>query len=86
MTQKIKTVNVVECIRKPAFLQLSDSDQITIHSFCDNDEGNKEAEELYFEIAKKNGYKGDATNVDEFFDDEGDYWALGDYSVSIIHS
>lgn len=80
MSQKIKTVNVVECV------QSNKSNSITIHSFCDNDEGNKEAEELYFSIAKENGYTGNATNVDEFFDDEGDFWGLGDYSVCVIHS
>jgi len=78
MTQKIQTVNVVEYKRA--------TDDMSVHSFNDNDEGNKEAEELYFSLAKENGYTGDATNVDEFYDDEGDCWALGDYSVSIIHS
>lgn len=78
MSQKVQTVNVVEYIQS--------SDATTIHSFHDNDEGNKEAEELYFQIAKENGYVGTATNPDEFYDDEGDYWSSGDYSVSIIHS
>jgi hypothetical protein len=78
MTQKIQTVNVIEHIKS--------SETITIHSFHDNDEGNKESEELYFKIAKENGYIGTATNADEFYDDEGDCWSSGDYSVAIIHS
>lgn len=78
MTQKIQTVNVVEYTQS--------TDNMKIHSFHDNDEGNKEAEELYFQLAKENGYVGTATNVDEFYDDEGDCWVLGDYSVLIVHS
>lgn len=78
MSQKVQTVNVVEYV--------ASSDVLSIYSFHDNDKGNKEAEELYFELAKKNGYVGTAINSDQFWDDEGDYWVNGDYSVSIIHS
>lgn len=76
MSQKIQTVNVVE-----------DADgSISVHSFHDNNEGNKEAEETFFRVAKENGYVGSATNADEFYDDEGDCWEAGTYKVYIVHS
>ncbi|HMW10667.1 MAG TPA: hypothetical protein PJ987_09500 [Bacteroidia bacterium] len=76
MSQKIQTVNVIE-----------DADgAISVHSFHDNDEGNKEAEEAFFRVAQENGYVGSATNADEFCDDEGDCWEAGTYKVYIVHS
>lgn len=74
--QKVHTINVVEDV----------DGSISVHSFYDNAEGNKEAEEAFFSIAKQNGYVGSATNADEFCDDEGDCWEAGTYKVYLVHS
>lgn len=83
--KKISTVNIVELID-------ASNANVAVHSFVDDDEGNRQAEQKMFELAKKNGYKGDAKNSDEFMDDEGETWckngpdAIDGYMVLITHS
>jgi hypothetical protein len=44
----VKTVNVVE---------YCDNEVIAVHSFHDNPQGKKEAEQLFRQVAKENGFK-----------------------------
>jgi len=75
---KLQTVNVIE---------IKNDDFQSIVSFSDDEEGNRQAEEQMFKIAKENGYTGTANNADEFMDDEGDYWENeSGYKVLITHS
>lgn len=77
---KINAVNVLEIIDP-------NTANVSIRSFTDDEEGNREAEALMFECAKENGYIGSAQNADEFMDDEGDSWSnSGNYTVLITHS
>jgi hypothetical protein len=72
---KLQTVNVVESV---------DSTLSAIHSFSEDEEGNKEAEALFTKIAKENGF--DDEDV-EFGLEEGEL-TLDDtnYALFIIHS
>ncbi len=80
MSQKVQTVNVVEII-DPTDLHIS------VTSFLDNDEGNREAEELMFKLAKENGYLGHAQNSEQFIEEFADSWSSRyEYSVVITHS
>jgi len=70
---KISTVNVIEY------------DVDTVHSvtsFADNDEGNKEAEVLFSEIAKKQG--AEDSEMDLFLEDG--YYEQGTYQLFLAHS
>ncbi len=77
---KIHAVNVLEIIDP-------DTCNVSIRSFTDDKEGNRQAEELMFKLAKENGYIGSAKNSDEFLDEEGETWSnSSNYSVIITHS
>ncbi len=79
MNQKVQVINVIEIMDK-------ENNNISITSFNDNEEGNNQAEQLMFELAKENGYIGSARNADEFFDDYLGLWESGTYSIYIIQS
>lgn len=69
----VNTVNVVEYI----------GDSLSsIRSFTDDEQGNKEANEMFGRIAKENG--GDESEM-EFYLEEG-YYETGDYQLFITHS
>lgn len=76
ISKKIQTVNVLEIIDK-------DNNNIAIHSFIDDDEGNRQAELRMFECAEENGFEG---THDEFMDNWGDTYENGSYTVLITHS
>jgi hypothetical protein len=73
---KLQTVNVTEVV---------DSNIIQVFSFTDNPEGNKEAEDVFAELARKNGMEDEA--LEESL--ENGYWNDGGenaYNVFITHS
>lgn len=78
MSQKLKTVNVLECTDK-------EYSQYTLHSFVDNKEGNEQAEELFIKIIKENGAFIEKDDDRFHYLDEGIY-EIGTYSCVLIHS
>jgi hypothetical protein len=70
---KVDTVNVIE---------YADDSILGVTSFTDNEEGNKEAEAIFRQVAKENGME----DVDaESFVEDG-YFEQGTYQVFITHS
>ena len=77
---ELKVVTVLELID-------TENANVSVNAFTDDDEGNRQAEELMFTLAKENGYVGSAKNLDEFMEEEGDCWQNNSgYTVLITHS
>jgi len=70
---KINTVNVVE---------MTDDYTMSINSFEDNEDGNKEANSMFTKCALENGCSNE--DVDSFIEDG--YFEQGTYQLFIIHS
>ncbi len=77
MSQKLKTVNVVECINHNTL-------RYNITSFTESDEGNREAEAHFLKIAQENGFRGNMEDEEEVLNNG--FYEYGDYSVILIHS
>lgn len=72
---KSNTVNVTE---------YANDTILGIHSFSDDDEGNKEAEECFKRIIKESGHEVTNEEMEVFLEDG--YFEQGNYQVFITHS
>lgn len=78
---KLQTVNVIE-------YDMEEGTVLCVHSFTDNEEGNKEAEELFSKLAKEMILDADDEDIETSIENgyiEGDR-TVNDYQVFITHS
>ena len=71
---EVQTVNVIE---------YSDDTILAVHSFSEDEAGNKEAEELFSRCAKENG--AEQKDLEDFAIEDGLY-ETGGYQVFLAHS
>jgi hypothetical protein len=71
---KVNTVNVIEYVTDSV---------IAVHSFLDNPEGNKEAEDVFSRCAKENG--AEDSDLKDYALEDGMY-ENGGYQVFLTHS
>ena len=75
---KVNTVNVIQRTEDSSYL---------VMSFSDDEQGNKEAEELFTSIVKSKNSDAESLvdyRIDEIL--ENGYYEIGEYELSLVHS
>jgi len=75
MSESINAINVIVYVKDSVF---------SVHSFNDNEAGNKEAEDCFINIVKK--HTPDLTNAEIDVCIKDGYFEQGEYQVFISHS
>lgn len=72
---KLNAVNVIEC---------ANDSILSVRSFTDDEDGNKEAEHLYKACVEENGDNVQPSEMETYIEDG--YFEQGSYQVFITHS